>query len=110
VLLDEVLDLCVQHEAEMLLITGDIFGDRLEGKLPDIARQFLQRIHDRLQQEQAVFLLRGNHDPFNFFQLLRVILDQWLGPYHVPLVIADLPEIFSVPGKNLIGLPYLLPA
>ncbi len=110
--LEEVLDLSVQHNVEMLLITGDIFGDHLEGKLPDIARQFLQRIHERLQQDQVVFLLRGNHDPFNFFQLLRVILDQWAGHFQVPLVIANLPEIYKVPGKNLqvLALPYLSPS
>jgi DNA repair protein SbcD/Mre11 len=110
--LEEVLNLSVQHKVETLLITGDIFGDRLEGKLSDIARQFLQLIHERLQQGQVVFLLRGNHDPFNFFQLLRVILDQWVGAYHVPLVIADLPEVYKVPGKKLqvLALPYLSPS
>jgi exonuclease SbcD len=110
--LEEVLDLSIQHKVEMLIITGDIFGDRLEAKLSDIARQFLQRIHERLQRDQVVFLLRGNHDPFNFFQLLRVILDQWAGPYHVPLVIADLPEVYKIPGKNLqvLALPYLSPS
>jgi exonuclease SbcD len=110
--LDEVLVLCVKHEVDMLLVTGDIFGDRLEGKLPEIARQFLKRLHDRLQKGQVVFLLRGNHDPYNFFQLLKALLNDWATPDRVPLIIAEQMDIYRVPNKamQVLALPHLLPS
>lgn len=107
--LNEIFYLCAAHQVDMLLVTGDIFGDRLEGKLSDIARQFLQLIHDRLEADQVVFLLRGNHDSLGFFQLLRVLVNEWAVPYRVPLVIADREDVYRIPGKNLqvVALPHL---
>jgi exonuclease SbcD len=109
--LGEILGLCEQHDVDILLITGDIFADRVKGSLPDVARQFLEMLRDQLARGMAVFLLRGNHDDFRFFQLLRILVNEMAGKDRWPLVIADLPKIYSVPSYpiQILALPYLSP-
>jgi exonuclease SbcD len=109
--LREILGLCELHNVDMLLITGDIFADRIKGSLSDVARQLLELLRDHLRRGRAVFLLRGNHDDFRFFQLLRILINEMSGQDRWPLVIADLPMVYAVPGHQLqvLALPYLSP-
>ena len=106
--LREILGLCELHNVDMLLITGDIFADRIKGSLSDVARQLLELLRDHLRRGRAVFLLRGNHDDFRFFQLLRILINEMSGQDRWPLVIADLPMVYAVPGHQLqvLALPY----
>lgn len=108
--LDEILGLCNQHQADALLITGDIFADRIEGGKPSIvARLLLERLRPLLEQDRAVFLLRGNHDPLDLFQLMRVLTEEVAGHDRWPLVVADKPRIYQLPRRSLqiVALPYL---
>jgi exonuclease SbcD len=109
--LNEVLGLCEQHDVDMLLITGDIFADRVEGPLATVARQFLEQLRTHLTRGRAVFLLRGNHDHFPFFQLLGTLVNELAGEDRWPLVIAAVPGIYRVPGYQMqvVALPYMSP-
>jgi len=111
--LSEVLGLCEKHGVDMLLVTGDVFSDRVDGNKPaDIARHFLKRLHEPLGRGRSVFLLRGNHDPFDLFGLLSFMMTEILGKDSLPLVVANLPGIYEIPGQSLqvVALPYLPPA
>src|SRR3712207_895631 len=70
--LDEVLTLCDQHEVDALLVTGDVFSDRPYEPPARIARRLLERLSDQLRRGRAIVLLRGNHDPLDLFQLMRI--------------------------------------
>lgn len=110
--LDEVLDLCEQHDVDLLLVTGDVFADRVEGSLAAVARRFLEQLRRHLAHDRAVFLLRGNHDHFAFFQLLRTLVNELAGEDRWPLIIADIPGIYGIPGHQLqvLALPYMTPS
>lgn len=110
--LNEVLDLCDAHNVDLLLITGDVFADRVQGGHARLARRFLERLRDQLQKGRAVLLLRGNHDPLDLFQLMRLLAVDLAGDNRWPLIIADLPGVYTVPGHDLqiIALPYVAPS
>lgn len=109
--LDEILALCDAHDVDMLLVAGDVFSDRVPGRHETVARNFLKRLQPHLQRGRAVFLLRGNHDPFPLFQLMSVLLQEMAGRDRWPLVVAAEPDIYSVPGHALqvVALPYVGP-
>lgn len=110
--LNEVLGLCEEHDVDLLLVTGDVFSDRVIGKTPaDVARDFLRRLQEPLERGRCVLLLRGNHDPFDLFSLLSFMMTEVLRKGSLPLVIANLPGIYGVPGHSLhvVALPYLPP-
>lgn len=110
--LSEILDLCESCDVDLLLITGDIFADRVQGGHVPLARRFLERLHDRLRQGRAVLLLRGNHDPLDLFGLMRLLAIELAGHERWPLIIADLPRVYAVPGHDLqvVALPYIAPS
>lgn len=111
--LDEVLGLCNVHNVETLLVTGDVFSDRVNGdRQAQVARRFLEQLRPHLDQGRAVVLLRGNHDPFDLFGLMRVFVDEMSKTTSWPLIVADLPDVYPVPGHNvqIVALPYITPA
>lgn len=110
--LDEILALCDAHAVDLLLIAGDLFSDRVEGgRHEEVARRLLQRLRDHLQRGRAVVLLRGNHDPLALFGLMRVMAAELAGADRWPLVVADMPNVYGVPGRDLqiVALPYIRP-
>jgi exonuclease SbcD len=109
--LDEILDLCERRGADVLLVTGDIFGDRIEGSVAREVRLLLQRLRPHLERGRAVVLLRGNHDPVHLFALVSALVEG-MGGERWPLVIADAPRVYPVSGHRLqiVALPYLAPS
>lgn len=109
--LDEVLDLCDQHDVDMLLVAGDVFSHRVQGRHEATARALLERLTPMLKRGRAVFLLRGNHDPYALFSLMSVLVQEMAGNDRWPLVVAAEPAIYRVPRHNLqvIALPYVSP-
>jgi exonuclease SbcD len=109
--LDEIVALCDQHEVDALLVTGDIFSDRPTGPPARLARDLLTRLSGQLRRKRAVILLRGNHDPLELFQLMRVFVGEMAGGDRWPLVVADMPDVYKVPNLDLqiVALPYLSP-
>jgi exonuclease SbcD len=109
--LDELLRLCDEHDVDMLLVAGDVFSDRVHARHETVAREFLERLRPHLQRGRAVFLLRGNHDPYALFQLMGLLVQEMAGGDRWPLVIASVPSIYTVPGHDLqvIALPYVWP-
>ncbi len=110
--LEEILDLCDKYVVDGLIVTGDVFSDRVEGgRHPQIARRLLEQLRGHLNHGRAVFLLRGNHDPLDLFGLMRLLVTELAGHEHWPLIVADLPGIYHIPGHELqiIALPYITP-
>jgi exonuclease SbcD len=111
--LDEIVDLCQVHDVDALLVTGDVFGDRVEGTLAQVMRQLLERLRPILQEGRAVFILRGNHDQLQLFGLLRYVLGELPGSERWPLVVADLPGVYRLAGRGqdlqVVALPYVRP-
>ncbi len=109
--LAEILELCDRHAVDLLLVAGDVFADRPERGHATVARELLEQMRPHLERGRAVCLLRGNHDPFDFFQLLRLLVAEAGGTGRWPLVVADLPRVYPVPGLPLqiVALPYLEP-
>lgn len=109
--LDEILDLCERYGADILLVTGDVFGDRVEGSVAREARRLLERLRSHLERGRAVVLLRGNHDPIHLFALVGTLVEG-MGGERWPLVIADEPRVYQVPSHPLqvVALPYLTPS
>ncbi|MGI8549438.1 MAG: metallophosphoesterase family protein [Dehalococcoidia bacterium] len=108
--LDEILGLCERNTVDLLMVAGDVFSDRIEkGNHEEVARRFLERLRGHLQRGMAVFLLRGNHDPLPLFRLMRLLVMELAGQDRWPLVVADLPGIYSIPGQphQIIALPYV---
>lgn len=111
--LDEILAQCDEHEVDMLLIAGDVFSDRVDGNKPaDVAWHLLKKLREPLEHGRVVFLLRGNHDPFDLFGLMNLMLTEMAGKDGLPLIVANLPGIYPVPGlsSQVIALPYLSPS
>ena len=108
----EILEVCDQHDVDLLLVTGDVFSDRPRSSLPSIARRFFQQLAPAMQRGMRLMLLRGNHDPLEFFRLLHYLCQEWLGDQSTSPIIAALPGIYDVPGAALqvIALPYLAPS
>jgi exonuclease SbcD len=109
--LAEILDLCDVHDVDALIVTGDIFADRVEGNHLQVARRLLERLRDHLRRGRAVFLLRGNHDPYDLFRLLRFLTADMGIPDDWPLVVADEPGIYRLASHPLqiVALPYIPP-
>ncbi len=110
--LDEILALCDQHDVDLLLVAGDVFSDRVEGGKPaKVVRDLLLKLRPHLERGRAVFLLRGNHDPFDLFQLVSLLLEEISGGKHWPLMVAAMPGVRDVPGHALqiVAFPYLTP-
>lgn len=110
--LDEILALCDQHDVDLLLVAGDVFSDRVEGGKPaKVVRDLLLKLRPHLERGRAVFLLRGNHDPFDLFQLVSLLLKEISGGKHWPLIVAAMPGVCDIPGHALqiVALPYLTP-
>lgn len=110
--LDEILALCDQHDVDLLLVAGDVFSDRVEGGKPaKVVRDLLLKLRPHLERGRAVFLLRGNHDPFDLFQLVSLLLEEISGGKHWPLIVAAMPGVCDIPGHALqiVALPYLTP-
>ncbi|TAK28734.1 MAG: exonuclease subunit SbcD [Chloroflexota bacterium] len=109
--LAEVLSLCDQHNVDILLVAGDVFADRVEGNHAQVARRFLEQLRTHLQRGRVVFLLRGNHDPLDLFQLMRLLVSEMAGGSQWPLMVADLPGIYRVFDQRLqiVALPYIGP-
>ncbi|CCF82579.1 metallophosphoesterase family protein [Nitrolancea hollandica] len=110
--LDEILALCDQHNVDLLLVAGDVFSDRVEGGKPaKVVRDLLLKLRPHLERGRAVFLLRGNHDPFDLFQLVSLLLDEISGGKHWPLMVAGMPGVWDVPDHvlQIVALPYLTP-
>lgn len=111
--LDEILGICEVRNVDLLLIAGDVFSNRLDHVTPaSMARQLLDRLAPALRRGMGVFLLWGNHDNFPLFQLMRALTAELAGgPGRWPLVIADEPAVYDLPGLPhvAIGLPYLSP-
>lgn len=108
--LDEILGLCESRNVDLLLVAGDVFSNRLETTPASTAGQFLDRLAPHLRRGMGIFLLYGNHDNFPLFQLMRTLTDEMAGGEgRWPLVIADQPAIYPLPGMRhvVIGLPYL---
>ena len=94
--LDEILALCELHDVDMLLVAGDVFSDRIEGnRLADIAQTLLTRLRPLLERGRIVFLLRGNHDSIDLFDLLSFLLTEVSGKDSLPLVVASRPNIYK---------------
>ncbi len=110
--LDEVIGLCDQQEVDVLLVTGDVFSDRPKEPPARLARRLLERLSGQLRRGRAVVLLRGNHDPLDLFQLMRVFVREMAGADRWPLVVADMPDVYLVPNHDLqvVALPYLSPS
>lgn len=110
-ILDEILAICQDHTVDMLLITGDLFSNRLPPgiKVEEIAYRFLKKIQPNLERGMAVFVVQGNHDPADLFRLMRWIITQMNGQLEWPLVVADEVGAYKIPGHNLrvLALPYL---
>lgn len=110
--LDEILELCDQHNVDLLLVAGDVFSDRVEGGKPaKVVRDLLLKLRPHLKRGRAVFLLRGNHDPLELFQLVSMLLEEISGGEHWPLVVTSLPKVVTIPGHPLqiVALPYVTP-
>src|SRR6185436_12882669 len=75
-----------------------------------IARRLLERLAPHLKRGMGVFLLYGNHDNLPLFQLMGALTAEMAGgPGRWPLVIADRPAVYELPGLPhvVVGLPYL---
>ena len=109
--LDEILGLCNAHNVDVLLIAGDVFSNHLHHVSPaSMARQLLERLAPHLRRGMGVFLLYGNHDNLPLFQLMGALTAEMAGgPGRWPLVIADRPAVYELPGLPhvVLGLPYL---
>jgi len=110
--LDEILCLCAEHDVDLLLVAGDVFSDRVQGRHEAVAKRFLEKLRPALQRGMAVFLLRGNHDPFALFDLMGLMMQEMAGGDRWPLVIAALPGVYPIPGRALqvVALPYVGPS
>jgi exonuclease SbcD len=111
--LDEILTLCELHDVDMLLVAGDVFSDRIEGnRLADIAQTLLTRLRPLLERGRIIFLLRGNHDSIDLFDLLSFLLTEVSGKDSLPLVVASRPGIYKLPGcdTEVIAVPYVRPS
>ncbi len=111
--LDEILALCDEHEVDMLLVAGDVFSDHVDGNKPaNVAWHLLQKLRQPLERGRAVFLLRGNHDPFELFGLMNLMMTEMAGKDGLPLIIANQPGVYPAPGYSfqVIALPYLSPS
>jgi DNA repair protein SbcD/Mre11 len=108
--LEEILLVAERHNVDALLVTGDIFGGRVEKSIALEARRLLERLRSHLEQGRAIVLLRGNHDPIHLFSLIAALVEG-MGGERWPLVVADEPRIYTLPGHRLqiVALPYLAP-
>lgn len=110
--LDEILALCDEHDVDLLLVAGDVFSDRVEGGKPaKVVRDLLLKLKPHLERGRAVFLLRGNHDPLDLFELVSLILEEISAGNRWPLVVVSQPGVVTIPGHTLqvIALPYVTP-
>lgn len=107
--LAEILAICESERVDALLVAGDVFSDRPDGPAADVIRRLLQQLRPLLERSRPVFLLRGNHDSLPWFRLLRLLTVEMGGADRWPLVVADLPGVYRLPGHALqiVALPHL---
>jgi exonuclease SbcD len=110
--LNEILALTDEHGVEAMLFIGDVFHNRTERDLADIAADFLRMLLPTLRRGTDVVLVSGNHDNRDLFRLMGTLLREVAGQDALPLLVCDKPDVYDLPGHKalqVVALPYLPP-
>lgn len=100
---ERVLDLAEAHDADVLLVAGDVF-DATPKQLPALTKRLVALLEPRLQAGLHVVLLPGNHDVREHFHMMRRLLA--LGDAAERLIVATRPEVRLVAGLAIALVPY----
>lgn len=110
--LNEILTRAEEHEVDVLLFVGDIFHNRPERDVADIAADFLRMLLPTLHRGTDVVLVSGNHDNRDLFRLMGTLLREVAGEDTLPLLVCYKPDVYDLLGHKalqVVALPYLPP-
>lgn len=71
--IERILQFCIEHDADALLVAGDVFEKRTN--LAAITKRLADLLRPHLERGLHVILMPGNHDDREHFRLMRALLE-----------------------------------
>lgn len=101
--IERILRYCVEHDADALLVAGDVFEKRTN--LAAITKRLADLLKPHLERGLHVILMPGNHDDRGHFRLMRSLLSVD-GEAQKRLHVAQQQENFEACGVQWGIMPY----
>ena len=100
---ERILKLCQEHEAQALIVAGDVFEKRTG--LAALTKRLTEMLKPHIERGLHVVLMSGNHDTPEHLQMMRALLGLE-GAAQGRLRVIEQPEWFEMCGVQWGAMPY----
>lgn len=106
---EEVVDIAIEEEVDLVLHTGDVWHRRTsQQKGSRLSEALFQRLDPLARLATPLVFLEGNHDPPEWIRMLRQFFynASSYAPDGIPVHVVNRTALVSIPGLQVLGLPY----